>query len=543
MSMSRENISAEYPALDVANLSLGAGLQSQNTTGALVTAHSAARSGFKENVIEAVWSAMDRLNWVLSATFTGSFLLGDDLHGISDIDLVVIVDRLNASRFDEIRSACEASLAPMLRQAGFGLQINSALGPLKFNDPKTAVLHLMLYDRAAHVEHVINSPFTCFDWQRSSVFRKRSMANVYPVFALQPHHFVSKRRGVREYLQDYRDGVMSYRELRCDENGYREEQCQRPMTVRCRHEFAYHIVRFLMQNLLKLIGRHNEPIDGEELASAYAKIFPLDGDDVSRLYAELSAKKKSGDFSWPMPDLDRRLERFVANFESQFRRMFYDEATRHVIFRHAPTTMNGGSGENRRFVGRSNPEILKVDEARLESLLRAVATENIGEAFVSPLRRCQQTYELLRQRAGLPDATIDNRLLEIDYGQCEAKTVETARCGFPELFAAWRRGEDPAFPGGEGTADVARCALAFVDDRWPSADGATVACTHNIVLRTLLGQALNVPARSWHRLQIPHLEPITFVQTRSHGWFVDLEESVERQIFAEFQSATVGSSS
>ena len=207
---------------------------------------------------------MDRFDWVLSATFTGSFLLGDDLHGISDIDLVVIVDRLNASRFAEIQSTCQAALTPLLEQAGFGLQINSALGPLKFNDPKTAVLHLMLYDRAAHVEHVINSPFTCFDWQRSGVFRKLSMADVYPVFALQPHHFVSKRRGVREYLQDYGAGVLSYRELRCNEQGYREERCQRPMTVRCRHEFAYHIVRFLMQNLLKLMERRNESVDGED---------------------------------------------------------------------------------------------------------------------------------------------------------------------------------------------------------------------------------------------------------------------------------------
>ncbi|HEY2760250.1 MAG TPA: histidine phosphatase family protein, partial [Pirellulales bacterium] len=477
MSSSAESFNAVYPALGAADLSLSAGISSSNDSGLRITARSPKRSGFKEHVVQAVWDVMDRLQGVLSATFTGSFLLGDELHGISDIDLVVIVDRLNATRYDEIRLACETALKPIVQQAGFDLQINSALGPLKFNDPKTAVLHLMLYDRAAHVEHVINSPFTCFDWQRSSVFRKQAMADVYPVFALQPHHFVSTRRGAREYLQDYRAGVMSYRELRCDANGYREERCQRPMTVRCRHEFAYHIVRFLMQNLLKLAGRHNEPTDGEELARAYAKIFPLDGDDVSRLYAELSAKKKSTDFAWPIPNLDRRLEWFVANFESQFRRMFYDEATRHVVFRHAPTAMNGGSGEQRRFVGRSTPDILPVDEAHLEPLLRVVSAESFGQAFVSPLGRCQQTYDLLRQRVVLPEAIIDNRLLEIDYGQCEAKTVELARRGFPDLFAAWRSGEDPAFPGGEGTEDVAERATAFVNDYWPVADAATIACT------------------------------------------------------------------
>ncbi|HEY2883242.1 MAG TPA: histidine phosphatase family protein [Pirellulales bacterium] len=487
-------------------------------------------------ILAALETVAQRHRWILSATFTGSFLNGNGLEGISDIDFVVVVDQLNQSRFETLTHDCETALQPITARAGFALRINPTLGPLKFNDPNTAVLHLMLYSAAAHAEHVVKSPFTCLDWQRSPTYCKQPLAAVYPVFALQPHHFVSARRSISDYLTDFRAGVISYRELACDAAGYQEVRREQPMTVRDRHEFAYHIVRFLMQNVLKLIERHNEALDGDQLLGEFIRLFPLDADDVKRLYAELAAKKKSLDFSWPVPDLNRRLETFVANFEAQFRKLFVTEATRHIVFRHAPTALNVAMGQDRRFVGRSNPEISPIGAEALATLTAAVSGEAkaISAAFVSPLLRCQQTYQQLRAKLPLPEATIDNRLIEIDYGDCEGQTVSIARENHPELFAAWQRGDDPAFPGGEGTDAVARRALAFVDDRWPAADGPTLVCTHNVVLRTIVGHGLRVPRALWHRLQIPHLQPVTVVQTRSYGWFVDLDEAVEGQLFADF---------
>ncbi|MCC7083494.1 MAG: histidine phosphatase family protein [Pirellulales bacterium] len=491
----------------------------------------------KSEITAALWQVIDKYEWALSATFTGSFLIGDGLQGISDIDFVVIVEHLNAERFEALNNACEAALQPVVERGGYGLRINPTLGPLKFNDQRTAVLHLMLYSRQAHVDHVVSSPFTCYDWQRSVEFRKQSLADVYPVFALQPRHFLGARRSISDYLKDYRAGVVSYRELECVAGGYREVRREKPLTVRDRHEFAYHILRFLMQNLLKLVHRRNEAPEGEALLQDYLQVFALDADDVRRLYSELAAKKRAADFSWPTPDLDRRLEVFVANFESQFRRLFFTEATRHVVVRHAPTIFNAPAGNNRRFLGRTNPEIESVDEAEIAALCESIPADAIVAGFVSPLLRCQETYELLATQMSLPPATIDNRLMELSYGQCEGMSVTVAQKTHANLFAAWQRGEDPAFPGGESTADVARRALAFVDDRWPAADGATITCSHNVVLRTLIGHALRIPMGSWHRLQIPHLKPLAFIQTRRHGWFVDLDEQVERDIFVAFSNS------
>jgi ribonuclease H / adenosylcobalamin/alpha-ribazole phosphatase len=505
---------------------------------AIVGPASGPAADLKAEITAALWRVIEKYDWALSATLTGSFLIGDGLQGISDIDFVVIVEHLDAQRFETLNKACEDALQPVVERGGYGLRINPTLGPLKFNDQRTAVLHLMLYSRQAHVDHVVSSPFTCFDWQRSLEFRKRSMADVYPVFALQPRHFLGARRSVRDYLKDYRAGVVSYRELICNASGYREERREKAMTVRDRHEFAYHILRFLMQNLMKLLQRRNETQEGEPLVRDYLQAFPLDADDVQRLYAELAAKKRALDFSWPVPDLDRRLESFVANFESQFRKTFFTEATRHMVIRHAPTAFNGvTTSGGRRFLGRTNPEIEAIDETEIATLCDQIPAEHVTAGFVSPLLRCQETYELLAARLSLPAATIDNRLMELSYGQCEGMSVSVAQKTHADLFAAWQRGEDPAFPGGESTADVTRRALAFVDDRWPAADGATITCTHNVVLRTLIGHALNVPMQSWFRLQIPHLQPLVFVQTRRHGWFADLDEGVERTVFAMFANA------
>jgi ribonuclease H / adenosylcobalamin/alpha-ribazole phosphatase len=493
-----------------------------------------ASGDLKADIIQAIWRVVDRYPWIVSATFTGSFLTSETLLAISDIDLVMVVSHLDSNRFDSLQHACDEALRPILRDSGFALKINPTLGPLKLNDQNTAVLHLMLYSRAAHVEHVLKSPFTCFDWQRSSEFRKQSLAEVYPVFALQPHHFVSARRSVSEYLKDYRAGIVSYRELVCSANGYEERRAEQPMTLRARHEFAYHILRFLMQNLVKLVERQNEAPDGSQLAETFLRIFPLDADDVRHLYAELVAKKQSGDFTWPVPDLNRRLEIFVTNFEAQFRRMFITDATRHIVYRHASTELNYAASGERRFVGRSNPEIAAVDDKALENLLAALRNEQIVAAYVSPLLRCQQTHEVVASRLSVPAATHDERLLEIDYGQCEGQSTSVARRSQPDLFAAWARGEDCAFPGGESTADVACRALDFAESTWQATGGATMACTHNVVLRTLVGHSLCVPQTMWHRLQIPHLQPITFVRTKSHGWFADLDESIERHVFSQF---------
>jgi len=370
----------------------------------------------KSCIQRRLWEVVDAHEGILSATLTGSFLECDSLEGVSDIDLVVVVEDLNTQRFERLNAEFDQALRAELAARGYDLRINPTLGPLKFNEPATAVLHLMLYSREAHVDHVTHSPFTCFDWQRSATFRRRSLADVYPVFNLQPQHFMSSRRSVRDYLRDFDAGEVSYRELVCSATGYREEARTRAMTQRDRHEFAYHILRFLMQNLVKLVRRANLTLKGEALLAEYFAIFP-DGEAESRkFYQQLRAKKLACDFAEPLALLESELKNFVARFEDQFRRVFFTEATRHLAFRHGPTAANRGTRGERVFLGRSDPPLEQIASETLDALAQQVAEMAPTAAYTSPLTRCRQSLDALTSHASLPAICTDERIREMDYG-------------------------------------------------------------------------------------------------------------------------------
>lgn len=485
----------------------------------------------KEQVLDGLWAVADKHDYVRSVTVTGSFVESETLDGISDIDCVVVVDRLDAARYEALVADFDDGLRWVLARHGYEFRVNPTLGPLKFNGPRLAVLHLMLYSDAARVRHARQSPFTCLDWQRSKVYRKQSLADVYPVFGLQPRHFLGARRGVKDYLADLRDGTVSYRELVCTDADYTERKLGKPMTVRDRHEFAYHVMRFLMGNLLKLLTRTNDTPANEVILAEYFRRLPDGAATFVPFFRTLAAKKKNHDFAEPIADLEPTLEAFAAALEGQFRKTFHDTATRHVIVRHAPTGLNGGVGDGVIFQGRSDSPALPLRADDLGDAVKVVSELNPAWVYTSPALRARQTA------AALTDGPLilDNRLLEIDYGKLEGMTVAQARVRFPDVFRAWADREDVRLPDGESVADVAARAQAFARGVWGTARGPTLTCTHNVVIRCLVGQTLGVPADQWHRLRVPHVAPITFIQTATDGLFVDIPEAVEAELFSAWE--------
>jgi len=490
----------------------------------------------KASILEAIGRVVERTEYVRSATVAGSFGSGTGVEGIADIDTIVVVDRLDADRIADLQRQFREALEPLLAEQDLGLRINATLGPLKFNDPRTAVLHLMVYSVEAHREHAIRSPFTCLDWQRSPLWYKASLKQVYPVFGLQPRHFFSARRGTKDYLADLARGAITYRELQGDAEGYREVARQKPMSARDRHEFAYHVMRFLMQNFLKLVRRNNEAEDGPALLDAYFARFGEERETFGALFERLRQEKVTGSFTFEAADLTARVAAFVDAFERQFRKDFEQRASRHLVFRHAPTAWNRPEGESRIFQGRMDPELASGVPEGLDELARAAAGLRPQRSYSSPSRRAVGSLMLLAERlSDLPPPILDERLMEMACGDCEGMSVGEARRRYPELFAAWRRREDPCFPGGgENTAAVFDRAWAFVEERLTADSPGTLTCTHNVVLRCLVGHLLGVPREDWFRLRIPHVKPATIVATARFGRFVELDEEVERSMFAAF---------
>ncbi|MCG6154651.1 histidine phosphatase family protein [Rubinisphaera margarita] len=488
----------------------------------------------KAAIVDRIFSTADRIPDIVSTTIAGSFSEGGDLAGISDIDTIVVVRHLDAASFSAMQQAFAEALEPLLTDEGYYLRINPTLGPLKFNDTRTAVLHLMVYTCESHRDHVINSPFTCLDWQRSTLWHGRQLSEVYPAFGLQPHHFISGRRSAKDYLSDLKAGVVSYRTLVFDDGDVcREAKRHQPMDNRDRCEFAYHVMRFLMQNVLKLVRRENRAEEGEQLLSAYFAEFPEGAERFAPFYRELARRKREGQFNPSVPNLVETTTAFVHAFEHQFREAFEQHAVRHVLFRHAETAWNRTRGDLTYFQGESDLPIENSGHEIPRELVEAIRSAAPQVAFVSPKQRTAQTLQLVGSAVSIPNRLrVDERLTEIRYGSCEGRTVSKARLEFPDLFEAWARGEDPRFPGGgENLGDVIGRVLEFAAQHLRT-ECPIVGCTHNVVLRCLLGHQLNVPISEWHRLRIPHLAPISLVASDRFGLFVDLDVVVERAVFS-----------
>ena len=118
----------------------------------------------------------------------------------------------------------------------------------------------------------------------------------------------------------------------------------------------------------------------------------------------------------------------------------------------------------------------------------------------SDLSRASATAEALAAHAGVP-LELDARLREVSLGEWEGLTQDQARARDPEVFAAWRRGEDVARGHGETYAEAgARGAAALTEavERVP-AGGTMVAVTHGGTARAVLGVLLEVDPASWGR--------------------------------------------
>lgn len=481
-------------------------------------------------ILEAIKHAAEILHEILSATVAGSFSSGSGQDGFSDIDTILVVDKLDNALFIKIQDVFQKNLAPVVSKYDWVLKINNTLGPLKLNDAKTVVLHLMIYDADGHRQHVIKSPFTCLDWQRSTISIKNALQSIYPVFGLQPRHFFGARRSAKDYLSDLSAGIISYRELVFDPE-YREEKRSKAMDVRDRHEFSYHIMKFLMQNLLKLVQRSNSPKDGDALLVAYSSVFPAGMETFASLYRSLERMKKNRDFSQPIPDLLEKISAFANAFEDQFRGEFEKRAERQVWIRHAPTALNKGQGGAAIFQGRSDIEPLPIDSEKIKHLAGHLREAGIQHIASSPLIRALQTAESLSKELH-PSLEIrqDINLLEMNYGLCESMTATEALHKYPDLKEAWAQGKDPRFPEGESSADVRARMEEFLSKNMTS----LAVVTHNVVLRELVGKLIGVPAEKRFQLKIDHLAPIDVLVSPRFGYFLNLTEESEEGCFKGF---------
>ena len=120
-----------------------------------------------------------------------------------------------------------------------------------------------------------------------------------------------------------------------------------------------------------------------------------------------------------------------------------------LLLRHGQTAWN----ESGRAQGHADIEL--DDRGHRQAAAAAEHLAHLGPVAIwsSDLARARQTSGYLEERTGL-SAKYDERLREYDVGVRQGMTMDEFRERWPDVHAAWSRGEDARLPGAETAADV-----------------------------------------------------------------------------------------
>lgn len=118
-----------------------------------------------------------------------------------------------------------------------------------------------------------------------------------------------------------------------------------------------------------------------------------------------------------------------------------------IMLRHGVTDHNTGL----RLTGWGDPELNETGKHQAEDTAKELIAKFQFEAiYTSTLKRAIQTAAPFARLTGLTPLQMEN-LKEYNFGEMEGRTIQEMKEHFPEMFAAWRKADEPDFswPGGE----------------------------------------------------------------------------------------------
>jgi len=175
------------------------------------------------------------------------------------------------------------------------------------------------------------------------------------------------------------------------------------------------------------------------------------------------------------------------------------EPTRLLLLRHGQTELS----TQRRYSGRGNPALTEVGRGQADAAARFLGERGgIAAVVTSPLQRAYDTAASAAKALGL-DITVDDDLVETDFGAWEGLTFAEAAQRDPELHLRWLRDTSVPPPGGESFDAVAHRVRRARNRLIAEYGGATVlVVSHVTPIKTVLRMALDAGAGILYRLHL-----------------------------------------
>ncbi|OBI78108.1 bifunctional RNase H/acid phosphatase [Mycobacterium sp. E740] len=173
--------------------------------------------------------------------------------------------------------------------------------------------------------------------------------------------------------------------------------------------------------------------------------------------------------------------------------------TRFLLLRHGQTELS----VHRRYSGRGNPPLTDLGRRQAEAAARYLGQQGgVAAVITSPLQRAYDTAAAAAKALGL-DVSVDDDLIETDFGAWEGLTFVEAAERDPDLHRRWLRDTSLAPPQGESfdaaAERVGRARARIVAEH---AGETVVVVSHVTPIKTLLRMALDGGPSILYRLHL-----------------------------------------
>ena len=439
---------------------------------------------------ESIINELIKEKEVVSASVVGSYSENKKIEKIGDLDIVVVCKKLTKKIFFNILKRVKN------KKYKYNLLINSTFGPMKINSINSLPVHLMIYDINSHVDHVIKSPFTCYDWERSKIFRGKPLKKIFSAQRLQLNDFTDSRRTSTEYLRDIKRGKISIREYYFKKNKIFLKKKYINIDPRNRGEFVYHIINFLVLNLYKFINQKNIKANEKKFKSLFLKITN-NNQKILKQFKTLKINKENKKLVYDKGVINLALK-FLKNYNDYLEKIKNEYLELNFV-RHAQTEQN----KKNKFLGiRSDPKIITNNIKKKNNV-------KYDYIITSNLLRSKMTKNLFYSSKYL----VNNLINEIDYGKVDGLTVKEAKNKYSYLFKKWKKKIDVKFPQGENTNDVKKRALKFIDFLKRYKNGSKILIiSHSFFLKVFISIILKIKLYDAFKIKIDHLKIFQFLK-------------------------------
>lgn len=192
------------------------------------------------------------------------------------------------------------------------------------------------------------------------------------------------------------------------------------------------------------------------------------------------------------------------------------------LLRHGETSYNA---DGNKYCGRTDIPLTEKGIKQAEAARDILENVKISKVYSSPLQRALQTAEIVSKNR---DIVIDDRLIEVDFGNWEGKTREEFIKENSSLWEKWNEDPTQARAGGVGetASEIIERADSFYSALKESSSNENIlVVAHNGINRLYLAHKLGMNLKDYRRIVQENSSITLFTIDESDEFFLKLLNS------------------